>query len=267
MSTVIMTPVIMYPREAVLTAVAEKRQSLGRLLRERRLKRDIPQEDIAEALEFVQSYISKLERGGLDRAMKKWKPERIWTMFKAYKYSDDEARALAEQFELDIPYDKRLDAGTASDPLERFAVGPVEWEIFDVFTSASAGTGEPEIVDGETAAIPKGKLRRRGASRNDVMVLKVNGDCLVSQGIRFSGKNIAHGDYVFVHVGAPAISTDIVCLWDDSEGQLILKFLSEQQDPNRPDQIILLDAKGERYIRDVSDVKYRGVVFYRSGDL
>lgn len=99
----------MYPRETVLMAVTEKVPSLGRMLGQRRDQReDISQEDVAAALGFVQSYISKLERGGLDKAMLKWKPERIWTMLKAYRYSDDEARDLAEQFNLDIPYEHLL---------------------------------------------------------------------------------------------------------------------------------------------------------------
>lgn len=262
-----MTPVIMYRRERIHVAVTSK-TSLGRLLKLRRDELDFPQDDIADALGFVQPYISKLERGSLDKTILKWKPERIWTMLKAYKYSDNDARVVAKQFDLDIPYDKII-REEKPNPLESFRYDE-GWEYFQVHTSASAGSGEPEIIDGEVAVISKRALQRRGISedaKHEVMPVKVNGNCLVSQNVRFSTKNVSHGDVVFIHLGAPPQDGDRVCCFDHSDNQLIIKFYKEQQDPTQPDLITFYDARGMQYVRKTDDIDYRGVVFFRIGEL
>lgn len=174
------------------------------------------------------------------------------------------AEEFIRETNIDLPI-TMLGEGESADPLDRFAPNPTTWLHFPVMASASAGTGEPEFVEDGTVSIPKSKLVGRGARREDVMVVRVNGNCLVSQGVRT--KSIAHGDYAFIHLGARPAPTDIVCLWDDLEGQLILKYMAEQQDPNSPDEVILLDASNNRYIRNVEDLVYRGVVFHRSGDV
>ena len=89
-------------------ALAEKPKSLGKFLAERREDfRGTPKEfagqDVANALGFSQAYISKLEHGGLDRTVHKWKADRVWTLLKAYKFTDEEALEIAKRFDLDIP--------------------------------------------------------------------------------------------------------------------------------------------------------------------
>lgn len=176
------------------------------------------------------------------------------------------AEQFARETGVELP-EAFLEDSENVDPLTRFAPPPETWLHFPVMTSASAGTGDSEPLEDEVVSITASRLRARGARREDVMVVLVNGDCLVSQNIQTSRKGIAHGDYAFVHIGAKPSANDIVCLWDELDGQLILKYQAERQDPSRPDEIVLLDAKGRRYIRNTADLVYRGVVFYRSGDL
>lgn len=82
--------------------------SLGAYLKRHReallgTEQHVAQEDIAEALGFAQSYISKLERGGLDQTVLKWKAEKQWQLLKAYRLSDDAALSVSKSFGLDLP--------------------------------------------------------------------------------------------------------------------------------------------------------------------
>lgn len=110
MSTAPITTVIPFLyREWLTLAVAEKTENLGLFLKKHR--RPHGREDsakftglnVADALGFAQSYISRLENGSLEATIRKWRPERQWQLLKAYRFPDDEALELAKRFGLDIP--------------------------------------------------------------------------------------------------------------------------------------------------------------------
>lgn len=88
---------------------------------------------VADALGFSQAYISNFEHGKLERTVRRWKSDRVWALLKAYRLGDDEARALAEQYGLEIPH-RYLQAAILPDPILRFSVHP-EYEYFPVFHS------------------------------------------------------------------------------------------------------------------------------------
>lgn len=270
MSIAVMTTVIPSPLNGWHMAVITG-NSLGRLLKQRRedLKgspSQVAQEDVAAALGFAQSYISRLERGSLDETVKKWRAERIWKLLKSYRYSDEEVSEIAEQYGLEIP-------GTylKFDPIERFQVHP-SYEYFPVYHAAHAGAdggGDDHPVDGELAAIPKQHLRRCGVEVPAVMVVIANGDCMVSESVQASARSIAPGDYVAFNTAAVRPRNgDIVVCYDRRGDQLIIKFYEDE--PDKP-YITLYPAKtnGIPIIRQKDDLELvlRGVVFWRGGNI
>jgi SOS-response transcriptional repressor LexA len=105
MTTVLPFP---YAKESWHMAVIEKIDSLGKLLKQRRddlegSANEVKQEDVAAAVGVVQSYISKLERGALDKTIPKWKGDRVWKLLKAYKFDDNEVFGVIKRFDLDFP--------------------------------------------------------------------------------------------------------------------------------------------------------------------
>ena len=139
----------------------------------------------------------------------------------------------------------------------------LDWIALPVYHTASAGTGQPEALDGEEIVVPREVLLQRGVALNDVMPLRINGDCLVSQKVRFSTKNIAHGDYVLVDLASAPSDGDTILAYDKHSDQLIVKFWKEDND----DYVVLYDARGISIARpkDDPELVFRGVVFYRMG--
>ena len=87
-------------------ALTSERLNLGKFLKERReelqeTSGQFSQIDVALELGVSQPQISKLERGGVD--VTRWPSRQQWALLKAYRYTDKEALAVAEQFALDIP--------------------------------------------------------------------------------------------------------------------------------------------------------------------
>jgi transcriptional regulator with XRE-family HTH domain len=237
--------------------------SLRTMLAIQRRELGLTQSDIGKRIDLKRGMVSILERDHEELIERG--PEFTLKFLKAYGFSDAKAREITRKLFEGVLKELVVD----SDPLERFR-STEEWVYYQVFTSASAGTGEPEIVDGEVAAIPRSALRARGITadmEHEVMPVRVNGNCLVSQNVRFSNKNVSHGDHVFIHLGAPPQDGDRVCCFDHTDNQLIIKFYKEAQDPSNPDEIVFYDARGVQHVRNVRDIEYKGVVFWRSGGL
>ena len=246
------------------------RTKLGPLLGGRReALRGTPEafsgKNVADALGFSQAYISKLEGGALEKTVRRWRSERVWALLKAYRLSDDEARALAAVYGLEIPH-KHLQSALLPDPLLRFSVHP-EYEYFPLLHGASAGASVPEQVD-DVVAIPKTYLR--GRARENVRVALVNGDCMISQGVRGSPKSIAHGDQIAYDVSSllPQHNDILVC-FDHLEDKLIVKLFTEQEPEG--DFIVLYPANPNHppVVRPKDDpqLSLRGVVFWRGGNI
>ncbi|CAA9568103.1 MAG: hypothetical protein AVDCRST_MAG86-1267 [uncultured Truepera sp.] len=226
---------------------------------------------VADALGFSQAYISNFEHGKLERTVRRWKSDRVWALLKAYRLGDDEARALAEQYGLEIPH-RYLQTAILPDPILRFSVHP-EYEYFPVFHGAAAGAGDPEPTDPdptdmEVVAIPKTHLR--GRAKEDVRVALINGDCMISKGVRGLPKSIAHGDQVAYDTSSLMPQhNDIVVCFDHQEDKLIVKLFKEQEPDS--DFIVLYPANANHppVVRPKDDpqLSLRGVVFWRGGNI
>lgn len=268
MSSHIMTTVLpfSYARPPYVTAVKTGEVGgLGRFLKQHREDleggpRATKQEDIAELLEFNQSYISRLERGRLDDTIRtKWKPDRVWTLLKAYKFTDEEALEIAQRFGLDVPPPPTPNA------IQRLEVSP-DFQYFPVFHGVAAGDSDPKPISGESAAIPQRHLK--GVNPDNVRVFLVNGDCMVSQSVKNSSKSIGPGDFVGVDTGRLACDGCIVVAFDAKEDKLIVKHYREE---GEDDHIILYPAKAGHppVVRPKDDPQLRiiGVVFWRGGGI
>jgi hypothetical protein len=259
MSTAVIISAVEFPHMAWAFASLKNAKTLGELLSARRddllgSPREIKQKDISRETGFSQAYISKIEDGLSEEAMKKWRGDRVYTFLRAYKFTEDEMREIAERF------------GLALLIPEPSMTVELDWVSFDVYHAASAGTGKPEVIDGEAAAIPRSVLKKHGVNVADVMVIRVNGDCLVSQAVRYSNKNIAHGDYAAINTAATPKDGDVVAYWDSREDIMIIKYF---KDDVKNGMVYLYDARGLTVpVPDVDDdLVYRGVVFYRGGSL
>ncbi len=248
-------------------------QKLGLLLAARReALRGGPEEfsgqAVADALGFSQAYISNFEQGKLERTVRRWQSGRVWALLKAYRLGDDEARALAETFGLEIPH-KHLQSAVLPDPLLRFSVHP-EYEYFPLYHGAAAGAGDPEATPDsadEVVAIPKGHLRGRAVE--DVRVALINGDCMISKGVRGLPKSIAHGDQVAYDSSLLPQHNDVVVCFDHQEDKLIVKLFKEQEPDS--DFIVLYPTNPNHppVVRPKDDpqLSLRGVVFWRGGNV
>lgn len=245
-------------------------QKLGVLLGSRRdALRGTPEEfsgqNVADALGFSQAYVSQFEHGKIERAIRRWRSDRVWALLKAYRLSDDEARELAHAYGLEIPH-KHLQSALLPDPLLRFSVHP-EYEYFPLYHGASAGTSTPEPVD-DVVAIPKSYLR--GREKENVRVALINGDCMISKGVRGSPKSIAHGDQIAYDTASLMPQhNDIVVCFDHQEDKLIVKLFREQEPDS--DFIVLYPANPNHppVVRPKDDpqLSLRGVVFWRGGNV
>ena len=218
---------------------------LGLLLGSRReALRGTPEEfsgqAVADALGFSQAYISNFESGKLERTVRRWNSGRVWALLKAYRLGDDEARAVADEYDLEIPH-RHLQSAVLPDPLLRFSVHP-EYEYFPVYDGAAAGSTEPgelDPADLEVVAIPKTHLK--GRAKENVRVALINGDCMISKGVRGLPKSIAHGDQVAYDTSSLLPQhNDIVVCFDHQEDKLIVKLYKEQE--SESDFIVLYPA-------------------------
>ncbi len=255
-------------------AQAKLPPKLGLLLGGRReALRGTPEEfsgqAVADALGFSQAYISHFESGKLEKTIRRWKSDRVWALLKAYRLGDDEARALAEAHGLEIPH-KHLQSAVLPDPLLRFSVHP-EYEYFPVYHGAAAGAAEPDELDPselEVVAIPKAHLR--GRLKENVRVALINGDCMISKGVRGLPKSIAQGDQVAYDTASLLPQhNDVVVCFDHQEDKLIVKLFKEQE--SESDFIVLYPANPNHppVVRPKDDpqLSLRGVVFWRGGNI
>ena len=224
---------------------------------------------VADALGFSQAYISNFEHGKLERTVRRWNSGRVWALLKAYRLGDDEARALAEEYGLEIPH-KHLQSAVLPDPLLRFSVRP-EYEYFPLYHGAAAGAGDaeatPDSAD-EVVAIPKSHLR--GRTKDEVRVALINGDCMISKGVRGLPKSIAPGDQVAYDTSSLMPQhNDIVVCFDHQEDKLIVKLFKEQEPDS--DFIVLYPTNPNHppVVRPKDDpqLSLRGVVFWRGGNI
>jgi SOS-response transcriptional repressor LexA len=145
--------------------------------------------------------------------------------------------------------------------LEALAVTP-DLVAFPVFAAASAGDAGGEMID-EIGFIPLTVLRRYGLDKNEVRLFKVNGDCMISEAVRVSRKNIAPGDLIAVSSAMRPEPGSVVAVWWPKEEKLIIKMWRREGDGG-----VLYPANPNYVAVQVSDdepVDFVGVVFWRGG--
>ena len=165
---------------------------------------------------------------------------------------------LTEALEIELP--EGLDTA-----LTRQTVPPGHIETYPVYGSAAAtfdadSDSEPE----ELVAINGEDRRRWGVRRKNVRAIRVNGDCLVSEGAQRGEFSINHGDTIFIDIDAPIQDGDLGVWWDHRTDTLIAKFAREESEGGK-DAVVLYDARGRIQIRekDNPDLTPVGVVWAR----
>ena len=235
-----------------------KSDTLGALLKRRRedledTSREIQQLDIAVSLGLSQAYISRLENGGLEATVRKWRGERIYQLLQAYRFSPEEIQVIAERYGL------ALQLPNALLPLE------VDVVSFPVYTARSLGVGRFVPVEKHSSvAILKEVLKKYGVGPDAVMTIVVDCDCLISQKLRYSIRSVAFGDYISLDIKRTPEAGDVVACWDKREGVMVLKY---QEEGAGGEVLFLYDFEGSTLPVSLNDadLSHRGVVFFRGG--
>lgn len=232
-------------------AIAQRMSELG-----------LTQGDIAKAVNRSQSWVSQSLLSNAEKTLRRLvinQSGELDSLLKALKWTMTD---LLRRTELDLPLPNSEDG--QQDPLTRWQVA-ANFAVFPVYHSASAGTGTGNPIDSAEAPIPYAHLKARGVHEAEVMVVLVNGDCMVSSDAR-STESIKHHDYVGIHITAPPAPGKIGVFWDEQSDQLIIKGIGEGTD----DHIILYPANGNPPVvrpREDPELIYRGLVFWRGGNV
>jgi phage repressor protein C with HTH and peptisase S24 domain len=211
--------------------------------------------DVEDVLEYAQSYVSRIERGAIDKTIKRWNAEHQDRLLRAYRLPKNSIRDISKHFGL------QAHLLSNENTFDKYAVRDLDLVRVPVYSSASAGSGKSEEIEDYTL-IPREALR--GRVEKSVFSVLVNGNCLVSHEVRFNARNIAHGDYATVDPNATPKSGDIVLFWDNRDEKLIIKLYRESGS-----SIVLYDAKGVMVPKPMfdNDLTFKGVVFWRSGSM
>lgn len=222
-------------------------------LKERREDKKISQVDISIDFNVTQGTISNYA----NHPEKFLTQDKNWVIrfIERHGFSKSEAQVMAQRLFAD---DFKEIFGN-KDNFEKHVIRDLEEDVIPVYGSASAGSGNSEDIEG-FLRIPKISLR--GRDKKNIYALLVNQDCLVSHDVRFSVKNVAHGDYVAVDEMQVPVSSSIVVYWDNRQEKLILKLFKEKDS-----SIILYDGKGNMIpsAQFEDDLIFKGVAFWRGG--
>lgn len=109
---------------------------------------------------------------------------------------------------------------------ERLEVHP-RFATFPVYHSVSAGEKQTR-GDEMLVSIPLEDLKASGANPEGIVVYVVNGDCMVSEGVRGLAQSIAPGDKVAVDTRRMPKTGDVVVAWDDKQDKLLIKRFREE---------------------------------------
>lgn len=206
-----------------------------------------------------QSQLSRVERGRRSFYLTWPDPAHRLAVLKVYGFDASAIRKLDQKFDLGITH--LLDGNV---PQHGPTLEQVDLIHFPIYESASAGTGDGGPLDEDPIPLPKTFLASKGADPTNVMLVKINGDCMVSHESRFGAKGIAHGDYAIVEIGRPPAQGDRQMFWDEQAEHLIIKYVGEGASSS---SVTLYDERGQIYHRPTEDPEliYRGVVLGRFG--
>lgn len=226
---------------------------------------EVKQVDIATSANIEPSSFSRMINGKSQTHYTNLTASQVEVLLEQLRLTD-KAASIIIKYKLPVPIKyagavARLTGDMDHGP----AVTELDWLEFQVYEAASAGTGDGFPVDDEDPIkLPRDFLTNKGADPRNTMVVKVNGDCMVSHEVRFAVKNLAHGDFAIVEIGRPPKPGDRQVFWDAQERMLIIKYVGEGENSN---SVTLYDERGKIYHRPAEDPEliYRGVVLGRFG--
>ena len=183
-------------------------------IRERRNNLDKSQTQVAEQSGLLnQTEVSRLERGLIHPTLALG-AAKLKALLEVLHWSWADF-ALETGLELDF-----------GEAVRRFEVSP-QFASFRVQGKVSAGTQDLGVAEGQVS-IPLEDLKALGVRPENVRVYAVNGDCMVSEGVRGMGQSIAPGDRVAVDTGRIAKAGDVVVAWDGLNEILLIKRYKEE---------------------------------------
>lgn len=184
-------------------------------IRNRRQVLGLSQADVVEHSGLLnQTELSRLERGvihpTLDLGVAK-----LRTLLKALLWN---WKDFSQETGLELDLE-------GSEGARRLEVS-LQFATFAVQGGVWAGVGEGSVTEG-FVSIPLEDLRALGVRPENVRVYGVNGDCMVSEGVRGMGQSIAPGDRVAVDTGRMPTTGDVVVAWDGLNEVLLIKRYEE----------------------------------------
>lgn len=222
----------------------------GQLLRGKRKRLKLTQEQIEEQSNLSQPTVSELERGV--RSIRSLTAERALQYLGVLQFSQSE---ISRNFSLP----------SASDPMEHLRASP-DWMKLQRIGVVNAGNSDMyELAPiGEYDEVPESQLIRKQCKLENCYTYLVNGDSMVSDGAKIHKKAIAHGDIIVIERYRTIQKDDLVVFWDRQEQKMLVKSVSEGTD----DGYMVFRSFNSSFppiVRHESDVKIYGVVVWRGG--
>lgn len=192
-----------------------ERKRLGRTLKERRADfrgtdREVQQADIAIATGQSQSQVSKVERGLVNVAQ--WRPDTLYDLLLAYRYTPSEMLALAQQYEL-----RKLETYISQRSKLYNVREGMKVRYLGVIAAGRVGSSfadsDPEPVSVPDAVASRYKLE-------DVFAATVSGASMLSDDVR---ESIPPDSLVYFHCKLSPEPGEIVCAYLPGEDHSVIK--------------------------------------------
>ncbi|MCX7601213.1 MAG: helix-turn-helix domain-containing protein [Meiothermus sp.] len=188
-------------------------------IRQQRQRQGLSQSQLAQASGLLnQTEVSRLERGlihptlGLGAA-------KLRALLQVLGWN---LREFSEATGLELTFSESPvpEGARRMEARLRFATFPVQAAVW----AGQEGSASME----ELASVPLEDLRKLGAQPENVVVFAVNGDCMVSEGVRAISQSIAPGDRVAVDTARMPRAGDVVVAWDGQNEVLLIKRYREE---------------------------------------
>jgi repressor LexA len=241
------------------TAFEYGRDAPSLVLRRRLREVGLSQLKLAELLDRSQSWVNAYLLGGdpgeAIRRLWAHDPASVYRLLAALRWTPEE---FSEATGVDLSWLKEKAAPAPSEPMPHVAI-----PVFGVVSAGSADSSE--AMEREFVYYPLELLKRKGANPETVRAYKVNGDCMVSDEVYRSPKNIAPGDYVLVDIARKPRPGEVVVAWWPEEEKLVVKRYGVEGE-----NILLYPANPAHttlVLPSEQDVNILGVVIGRLGPI
>lgn len=162
----------------------DRATSLGSLLADKRDDyKGTPQQftgaDVALELSVSSAYISKIERGLVDKVIPEWNSRRQLALLKAYKFTDEEITRIAMRFNLDLPNVTNVTSGLEAGQVAR--LNDVKLVTLRVVGDTTAG---------DTLTVLNDTLQ--GVSKDSCIVVPTSGGVLACEKVRAEYNKVSY---------------------------------------------------------------------------